>query len=71
MPEDKKRIFVNVLSKLKQKVLWKWETEEMEGKPANVLLKKWLPQQDIIGRFITNSVNSVYKPSTTFQGIPM
>jgi glucuronosyltransferase len=49
MPAETKRVFTSVFSKLKQKVLWKWETEDMEGKPANVMLKKWLPQQDVLG----------------------
>ncbi len=49
LPEAKKNILVNVLSKLKQKVIWKWDSEQMEGKPDNVLLKSWLPQQDILG----------------------
>ena len=39
---------VDVFARLKQQVIWKWETEEMEGKPDNVLLSKWLPQQDIL-----------------------
>ncbi len=49
MPEEKKRIFLSVFSKLKLKVLLKWETEEMEGKPDNVMLRKWMPQQDVLG----------------------
>ena len=48
MSENLKNVFTNVFSKLKQKILWKWETEEMEGKPDNVKLSKWLPQQDIL-----------------------
>ena len=48
MSEKLKNVFTNVFSKLKQKILWKWETEEMEGKPDNVKLSKWLPQQDIL-----------------------
>ena len=49
MSEDKRNAFLSVFSKLKQKILWKWETETMEGLPYNVKLSKWLPQQDIIG----------------------
>jgi glucuronosyltransferase len=50
MSEDKREAFLSVFSKLKQKILWKWETTEtMEGLPDNVKLSKWLPQQDILG----------------------
>lgn len=26
----------------------KWESDELEGKPANVLTSKWLPQDDVL-----------------------
>ena len=49
MSEDKRKAFLSVFIKLEQKILWKWETETMEGLPDNVKLSKWLPQQDILG----------------------
>ena len=48
MSEKMRKIFTNAFGKLKQRVLWKWESEEMEGKPDNVMLSKWLPQQDLL-----------------------
>ena len=48
MSEKMRQIFTNAFGKLKQRVLWKWESEEMEGKPDNVMLSKWLPQQDLL-----------------------
>jgi glucuronosyltransferase len=49
MPEPQRKLLLDVFGRLKQKVLWKWETESMPDKPANVKLSKWLPQQDILG----------------------
>jgi hypothetical protein len=49
MPESKRNAFLEVFSKLKQKVLWKWETDTLPGQPKNVMLGKWLPQSDILG----------------------
>lgn len=49
MPEAKRKLFLNVFSKLKQQVLWKWESETMPDLPKNVKLSKWLPQQDLLG----------------------
>ena len=49
MSEDKRKALLSVFGKLKQKVLWKWETDYMEDKPSNVMLHKWLPQQDVLG----------------------
>ena len=48
MPESKRKAMVNVISKLKQQVVWRWETE-MPDQPSNLFLHKWLPQQDILG----------------------
>ena len=63
MPESKRMILLNTFKKLKQKVIWKWETEQMEGLPSNVKLSKWLPQQDILAHpntkvFITHAGQS-------------
>jgi len=49
MQEEKRRTLLSVFASLKQKVLWKWETEEMLDLPKNVKLSKWLPQQDVLG----------------------
>ncbi|XP_016948665.1 UDP-glycosyltransferase UGT5-like [Drosophila biarmipes] len=39
----------NVLSKLKQRVIWKWEDlEKTPGQSDNILYSKWLPQDDIL-----------------------
>ncbi|XP_049768134.1 UDP-glycosyltransferase UGT5-like [Schistocerca cancellata] len=47
-PEEKRTIFLNVFSKLKQCVLWKYETDNIPGKPKNVKIDKWLPQTDLL-----------------------
>jgi glucuronosyltransferase len=49
MPENYRKAFIKVFGKLKQRVIWKWETEDMPDLPKNVKLSKWLPQQDILG----------------------
>ncbi|TMW43526.1 hypothetical protein DOY81_011392, partial [Sarcophaga bullata] len=47
-PETATHIF-NVLSTLKQKVIWKWEDlENTPGRSPNILYKKWMPQDDIL-----------------------
>ncbi|TMW39357.1 hypothetical protein DOY81_015563, partial [Sarcophaga bullata] len=47
-PETATHIF-NVLSTLKQKVIWKWEDlENTPGRSSNILYKKWMPQDDIL-----------------------
>ncbi|XP_075228976.1 UDP-glycosyltransferase UGT5-like [Lycorma delicatula] len=50
VPEDKRNAFMKAFAQFpKFKVIWKWESDiEFPGKPANVLLKKWLPQHSIL-----------------------
>ncbi|KAL7739944.1 hypothetical protein ACLKA6_013132 [Drosophila palustris] len=59
-PDTVNKMF-NVLSKLKQSVIWKWEDlDNTPGKSANILYSKWLPQDDILAHprvvlFITHA----------------
>lgn len=56
LPESIRNKFLHVFSRLKQKVLWKWESEDMANLPSNVILRKWLPQQDILGDALLTTV---------------
>lgn len=49
MPIEKKKAFLDAFAELPQRVLWKWESGVIEGKPDNVFVSKWFPQQDILG----------------------
>lgn len=66
----------NVLSKLKQKVIWKWEDlENTPGKSANILYKKWMPQDDILAHpsmklFITHAGKGGVAEAQ-YHGVPM
>lgn len=39
---------MDVFAKLPYKILWKAEAE-LPGKPDNVLVSKWFPQQSVLG----------------------
>ena len=41
MSESLRLTLLSVFGGLKQRVLWKWETEHMKDKPDNVMLSKW------------------------------
>jgi glucuronosyltransferase len=49
LPQERITAILGVLSKLKVKVLWKFEKEDLPGRPANVKISKWLSQQDVLG----------------------
>lgn len=48
LPADKRQSILKALGTLKQKVLWKWENDTMPNKPNNVLIRKWMPQMEIL-----------------------
>ncbi|XP_065355745.1 UDP-glycosyltransferase UGT5-like [Calliphora vicina] len=66
----------NVLSKLKQKVVWKWEDlDNTPGKSRNILYKKWMPQDDILAHrniklFITHAGKGGVAEAQ-YHGVPM
>nr|CAD7586062.1 unnamed protein product [Timema genevievae] len=49
LPSEKIAAFIEIFAQLKQKVLWKWENGTLPGRPPNVKVAKWFPQQDILG----------------------
>lgn len=55
-PETKLKIFLQVISELKQKVILKWSPDKSVKLPENVRTSSWLPQMDILGKTI-NIVN--------------
>jgi len=75
MPDSKRKMILDVFSKLKQQVLWKWESETMPDVPKNVKLVKWLPQQDLLGHkdikmFITHCGGGSTEESI-YHGVPL
>lgn len=51
LPDSRRQMFIDTFSKLKQRILWKWDNDTMIGKPSNVEIRKWMPQSEIIGKF--------------------
>lgn len=48
LPRDKLNAFMDAFRLLKQRVLWKFENETIENLPPNVMIRKWLPQNDVL-----------------------
>lgn len=47
MSPEKKKHIISSLTKLKQKVIWKWD-EELVVDEKRIMVRKWLPQDDIL-----------------------
>ncbi|XP_042856816.1 UDP-glucosyltransferase 2-like [Penaeus japonicus] len=48
MPREYKDIFLEAFRQLPQRVVWKYEGDDLQL-PTNVITRSWLPQQDILG----------------------
>ncbi|XP_055638321.1 UDP-glycosyltransferase UGT5-like isoform X2 [Toxorhynchites rutilus septentrionalis] len=75
MPKDKLKAFFEVFRNVKQKVLWKFEDETMINVPKNVMVRKWLPQSDILAHpnvvlFITHG-GMFGSQEGIYRGVPM
>ncbi|XP_063921359.1 UDP-glycosyltransferase UGT5-like isoform X1 [Zophobas morio] len=74
-PPEKRDAFLNTFSKMKMKILWKWEEDVLPGQPKNVKLGKWLPQQDILAHpnvklFMTHG-GLLSTTETIYHGVPV
>merc|ERR1719318_246247 len=74
-----KELFLSAFSKLKQRVIWKWD-EEMPEASSNVFVSSWLPQQSLLAHknvklFITHGGAGSFQEAvcheTPMVGIPM
>ncbi|XP_049773400.1 UDP-glucosyltransferase 2-like isoform X1 [Schistocerca cancellata] len=79
LPWQKVQAFLDAFRELPQRVLWKWENKTLPGQPPNVMVSKWLPQQDILAHrkvrlFITQgglqSMNEAMYHAVPFLAIP-
>ena len=52
LPKEKLEYFLKSFTKIEQKILWKWEDDNFEGKPNNVKVEKWLPQVEVLGNIL-------------------
>lgn len=48
LPLEKRNGLINAFRKRKELILWKWEDENLPGKPENVIIRKWFPQDAVL-----------------------
>lgn len=48
LPIEKRKSLLEAFGSFKQTVLWKWENETLPDQPKNVVIRKWMPQRDIL-----------------------
>lgn len=48
LPKEKRNAILSALRRIPMKVLWKWEDDNPSDLPKNVIVRKWLPQRDVL-----------------------
>lgn len=80
MKAEQKQVFLDTFRQIKHPVIWKWDEESIPNLPENVILSKWLPQQDLLAHpnlrvFVTHggllSVQEALYHRTPLVGIPL
>jgi len=51
IPESIRKTLLKALERIPQRVLLKYE-DEMKNKPKNIMTKQWLPQRDILCKYL-------------------
>lgn len=75
LSSQKQSELLQVFSKLKQRVLWKWEGDSLTNKSDNVMIQKWFPQRAILAHpnvklFISHcGLSSIYEAK--YYGVPI
>ncbi|CAG9854609.1 unnamed protein product [Phyllotreta striolata] len=74
LPMAIKQGLMNAFAKRKERILWKFEEDDLPGKPENVRIEKWLPQSDILAHpnvklFITHG-GFLSTIETVYHGVP-
>ncbi|NP_001243980.1 UDP-glycosyltransferase UGT39B1 precursor [Bombyx mori] len=74
LPLEKRNVFLNVIKKLKQTVVWKWEDDSLD-KMDNLVVRKWLPQKEILSHpnikvFISHG-GLIGTQEAIFHGVPI
>jgi len=55
IPKHFLTIFFNTMRKYeKVRFIWRWNGVMPEGHPENIMASKWLPQREILGRYLPN-----------------
>ena len=54
LSEETREGILRALGKFKQRVIWKYENETLPNQPSNVIIRKWMPQREILCMFLLN-----------------
>ncbi|XP_069682304.1 UDP-glycosyltransferase UGT5-like [Periplaneta americana] len=75
LPVEKRNAFLQAFSELPQRIVWKWESENVPGQPKNVKTLKWIPQFDVLNhpkvRLFMGHGGLLGTIEAVYAGVPM
>ncbi|KAJ4431916.1 hypothetical protein ANN_20522 [Periplaneta americana] len=75
MTPSQRQALLDAFSELPQRILWKFESENLPGIPPNVKISKWLPQSDILAhpniRMFISHCGKMSTSETMYRGVPI
>lgn len=75
LPKEMLDGILNVLRKLKQRVLWKFEATDLTDKPDNVLIREWFPQDNVLAhpnvKLLVTHGGMLSMSEAIYHGVPM
>lgn len=75
LPLERRQIFMETFKSLPFKVLWKFEDENLPGRPENVKIQKWLPQRAVLGhpnvKAFVSHCGHISETESVYFGVPL
>ncbi|KAE8745822.1 UDP-glycosyltransferase-10 [Frankliniella occidentalis] len=76
LAKDRRDAILRAFSRVKQRVLWKYEDDDIMDKlPPNVRVAKWLPQNDLLGhpniRCFVSHNGGLSTQEASYHGVPI
>ncbi|KDR10226.1 UDP-glucuronosyltransferase 2C1-like [Zootermopsis nevadensis] len=72
---EKMQALLEAFSELPQRILWKFESDNLPGQPPNVRTGKWLPQSDILAhpniRVFISHCGKMSSIEASYRGVPV
>merc|ERR1711863_225414 len=76
MEDSRKAVFRESFKELKEMpIIWKWDEDDLSGIPDNVMVQKWLPQNDLLAHpnlkvFVTHG-GLLSTQESLFHSVPL
>lgn len=61
IPKSSMKVIINVLGRLKQKIVFRWINNDARGFPNNFYIDSWYPQREILSNCLFMTKNIIFQ----------